>query len=397
MPFFNKAQFTLATSGLIALVACKNFATVSTLQHRDTGITPPATPQGPVLPPVASGIPAWVDGRNTDNHIVLDSKSKFGLVTFGWERSFEDIKTGFAVGHGIPDIENKLFYNLRLDGYGGLPYGSCLKRASFMADSDPTKAICAANENQDLLRDWSQWYSRPDDVGTSVYKNVLIKNVEVKNAFRTFNAIDGVIVKTFYDLPHTDTFQAYYGGGAEKNSQWMVIQDSSFKNSDNSLMIIGNVFYRGFVYQNLKVSCDAEFGNDAHTRVINDYALNNLGAAPESFYYCTNLMQTGSINPATAWLIEVDPADKTVTVQTNGAPVIIVGSNKDTLNIRFWPAGTSAPVCRYATIEDALSDTNASVDGCGNYERPPFIELSCAGWKNKPSECETRQGFLGVR
>ena len=63
-----------------------------------------------------------------------------------------------------------------IDGYGGLPMGSCLQRSMFITDLEE-KTKCAPVENSDLFRS--------DNSSGSPAKNLLIKNVTIKNAFRT--------------------------------------------------------------------------------------------------------------------------------------------------------------------------------------------------------------------
>lgn len=66
-----------------------------------------------------------------------------------------------------------------IDGYGGLPMGSCLQRSMFL--TNPTeKAKCTPVENSDLFRS--------DNSTQSPAKNLLLKNMTIKNAFRTGNA-----------------------------------------------------------------------------------------------------------------------------------------------------------------------------------------------------------------
>lgn len=346
-----------------------------------------------VIPPPIHGptkTPAWAR-RNEYGKIIVDSKSAQGTIAFDSEISFAYKKSGFPLGHNLGEsIENKLFYNLKLDGYGGLPMGSCLKRGYLIPDSDPTKNICQANENVDLFRDWSQFYARNGEV--TRFKNTLIKNVDVRNAFRTYNYVDGRVVKSSYDLPHTDTFQSYYGGAAgEKNSQWLVVQDSIIKNTDNGGMIVGDTHYKGFLYQNLEVGCDSAFIADGLKRIRNDYIRH--GAVPAHEYVCTNHIGTSSYYYAPTWLIDIEFTNPLVRVVTNGAPVVVIGKNREKLNISFFGSTKPGEICLYPTVEDALNDKDVK-DGCGNFERPPFLELSCAGWRNPPLNCETRRGYI---
>lgn len=90
-------------------------------------------------------------------------------------------------------------------------------------------------------------------------------------------------------LPHVDTFQSYMGvakksvwddvnkkwiqvDDTEQNNkpEWMVIQDSVIKNSDNGAMIVGGTWWDGIVYQNLTTFCESAFVADAVARINND-------------------------------------------------------------------------------------------------------------------------------
>ncbi len=73
-------------------------------------------------------------------------------------------------------VANRLYHNLSLDGYVGQPFGKCLQRSIFI--TDPTeRSLCAQNENQDLFR--------LDNGSNDALGNVLVKNMTVKNSFRS--------------------------------------------------------------------------------------------------------------------------------------------------------------------------------------------------------------------
>ncbi len=340
---------------------------------------PQPIPDNSPTPIPDSSAPAWSLGTTSNGHLVVDTKSEFGQIVFAYDRSNEVVKNP-PVGHNLPSgVEHRLFYNLLIDGYQGLPPGNCLTRSEFMSDSDPTKSICARTENKDLLRNWSQG-SRG-----AGFKNVLIKNVTVKNAIRTINAEASNL------LPHVDTFQSYYSGSATEiaTSQWMVIQDSIMKNSDNSLMISGgNGSARGVVYQNLKAGfCDSWFYADGKKRMENDFI--RKGLQPKSTYhYCTNSMMAQTITKGDIWLINSESSGS-ILAEPQGGNLILIGSSRSQ---SFRSGLNIGNRCEYQYIEDALNDTNSS-DGCGNFKKPPFLELSCSGWKNPPTGCEASQGF----
>ena len=328
----------------------------------------------------------WIPERDSKGFITVDSVSDYGLVTFENEMSHQQILTGFPVGHNLPEVDNRIFYDLYLDGYGGLPRASCLMRSYLMDINDNTTQLCSANENQDLMRVWGN--RNPD------LQHVLLKNMEIKNAFRTYNVVDGTVVEQSRDLPHTDTIQIFFGGNAVEEPEWLVIQDTIIKNSDNSLMISGGTKFKGYVYQNLRTFCESWFLEDKHQRKVNDQQAFFPDNDPPSFLGCTNAMGASSEYPAPIWLIETFPGDNPagrVGVKNQNETVFVIGTNWQTLRVTTRSSDnqviTHPNVKRYRFIGDALAD---------NHTAPPFIRLSCAGWRTPPDNCESRQGFLNT-
>lgn len=319
-------------------------------------------------------IPFDLDSSTTPSTTpVINEPSGFDFVL-----SNQQILTGFPIGHNLPEATNELFYNLLLDGYGGLPPGSCLQRGYLLSDSDPNKAICTANENRDLLRIWAN--RNPN------LKNVLVKNLSIMNAFRTYNVVDGTIVTSSAALPHTDTFQSFYGSSPQEDPDWFVLQDTYIKNSDNSLMISATPF-KGAVYQNLQTGCDDHFRQDSKTRNVNDHLVFDPSGTPGGDNPCSNTVSFGSSEVAPLWLIDVQSGGQ-ISVSNGNAQVIVIGDDNRELNINTRNSSNSLvphPEVRYySSIEIALLTE----------ERPPYIELSCSGWANPPAGCESRIGFL---
>jgi len=334
--------------------------------------------QAQVVVPLDDGfIVIPYDGKSTNttptNRPTSPQPSGFDFVLAN-----QRILSGFPIGHDLPQATNELFYNLLLDGYGGLPPGSCLQRGYLLPDSDPNKALCTANENRDLMRVWSN--RNPN------LKNVLVKNLTIMNAFRTYNIVDGTVVTSSSALPHTDTFQSFYGSNPDEDPDWFVLQDTYIKNSDNSLMISATPF-RGAVYQNLITGCDAHFRQDTKTRNINDTATFNPSGTPGGDHPCTNTVSFGSNKAAPLWLINV-VSNGRVGISNNNAEVIVIGDNDRELNVSTRDSNNRIiphPNVRYyASIEAALL-TEA---------RPPYIELSCSGWSTPPAGCQSRTGYL---
>jgi len=322
----------------------------------------------------------WRPTQNGDGHTLIEFLGKTEIFEF--EMSGREVLTGFPVGHDLPKARNHLFYNLRLDGYGGLPLGSCLRRGYLLPSSDPNAELCTANENKDLMRVW--------DNRNPNLKNVVLKNMTIERAFRTYNLVDGEVVKASRELPHVDTFQTFYTGRSQEDPDWLVIQDSIIKNSDNSLMISGGSRFDGVVYQNLHTSCESGFTMDSRARIINDYAHFQPDNDDFSRFSCGNQMTFGSDQPAIVWLVDVQTSSgASIRINNKNAAVIAVGSDAESYRIKTRNAQRRlvdhSNVRRYASLEAALQSET----------RPPMIELSCAGWANPPTNCESRRGYLG--
>jgi len=322
---------------------------------------------------------SWEPNRNAQNQVVVNVLGQ--NETFDYELSNQRILTGFSVGHDIPRTTNHLFYNLELDGYGGLPFGNCLRRGYLLSDNDPNKELCTANENKDLMRVWGN--RNPD------LQHVLLKNMTIKNAFRTYNVVDGDVVQNSRSLPHTDTFQAFFSGGAQEDPQWLAIQDTVIKNSDNSLMIFSTRF-AGILYQNLITGCDAEFVQDGQQRILNDHA-QFTGDTDPSLFVCGNNTTIGTSKAAPVWLVNIFPSGGAgrIGITNQNARVVVVGNQDGDYRVTTRDANrrvvTHPNVRYYPNIEAALAAESS---------RPPFMELSCAGWATPPDNCENRRGFL---
>ncbi len=324
----------------------------------------------------------WSEQRDETGTIEIDSLSSYGLLRFENERSHEQILTGFPVGHNLPAVANRIFHDLYLDGYGGLSPGSCLTRSYLMPESDPNRSLCESNENEDLFRVWAG--------NNAALQHVLLKNMTIKNAFRSYNVVDGEVVELPNQLPHTDTFQSFFGGSAVEQPEWLVIQDSIIKNSDNSLMVTGSTRFKGYLYQNLTTYCDPWFMEDIHQRVINDHEAFNTGENP-SPGGCRNAMGASSDLAATVWIVESFPSNSMtgrIGVTNQGETVVVVGVNWQTLRVTTRNASNQVVdhpnVHRYRHIEDALQ---------GGHQKPPFLSLSCAGWQEAPAGCASSRGY----
>ena len=329
---------------------------------------------------VAAAQQVWEPTRNSSGQVVIDFNGTNEVFTS--ERSNQQILTNFPIGHNLRDVDNHLFYNLALDGYGGLPMGSCLRRGYLIPNSDPNKELCTANENRDLMRVWANQNRNLD--------NVVLKNMSIKNAFRTYNLVDGDVVETSTQLPHTDTFQTFYSSISLENPDWLVIQDTEIMNSDNNLMISGGGRFNGVLYHNLRTSCDGEFVVDVRSRIENDFDHFRPNDDYPTGRGCANSMRIGNNEAALVWLVSVDPNTNGIHVTNDNDRVVIVGHPAGTFRVISRDANRAVVdhpnVHYYNNIESALAAES---------RRPPMLELSCAGWLNPPANCESRIGFVG--
>jgi hypothetical protein len=353
-----------------------------------------------------------MDGNKTviANFVSSDTPGDlFGNYSFGYmfqggvhQEYLGNIWTG---GKGKGHID-RLFYNFKNDGYGGLPLGSCLERPEFI-DDPVERAICDRADNMDLM--WAS-NSKEDPA-----KNLLIKNITLQNAFRTKNSVGGTSTAGIPNdmtngnqLPHTDTFQSYMGSipGYDEYPEWLVIQDSLIKNADGGNMIMGDTHWAGVVYQNLETYCESQFVQDAQTRVNNDFK-NFIGSTGYTTAHpCGNQIGLHTWRPnAPVWLINISsgisqiginnpPPTTSDSSYTNVGPVVVIGTPQN-VQSRVWDSTNNRWTSTYINhpkdvyfeyIEDALA---------AGYERPPYIELSCSGWRNPPEGCESKKGYLG--
>jgi len=122
----------LITIGVLGSTVGVGFAA----NTRSTDVMPVVTHfllTGEQSPPVAvdPDISIWTPTRNSDGDVIVTTSGT--AQTFEYELGGARILTGFPIGHGLPAVSNQLFYNLFLDGYGGLPFGSCLRRGYLLA------------------------------------------------------------------------------------------------------------------------------------------------------------------------------------------------------------------------------------------------------------------------
>jgi hypothetical protein len=268
---------------------------------------------------------------------------------------------------------NQILFNTTIDGYGGHPYGRCFTKAACTGVSGFTDVL---DSPEALLMIW----------GTSrIFRNLLIKNVEVKNA------------AVFEPGPHVDVLQTYTPMRAGDEymigyQDWFVIQDSILKNSDHNTMIMETNYFKGSLYQNVSVvGLDSAFMGDCLERLKTNGGSHCGGNTRISAGYP---WRPPNNEPRATWMVNVMPPDKTsVEVDSNLAaynpqtwgPIIMVGPKTKSFTVwtnfkvgNSWErAIRTEKVYRYDTIEEALQV----------HARPPFIELSCSGWASPPAGC----------
>jgi hypothetical protein len=293
-----------------------------------------------------------------------------------------------------------------------------LQRARFITDP-VERAKCAAGETQVGFK-----ANSGDHPGKT---NILVKNATIKNAFNTKVVTGGTTatgvpndIQTHEAYPHMDTFYSGPGWPPDANGSngdgWLVMQDTVIKNSDQGLMQAGDTAFTGVVYQNVSTYCESWFRSDRMARYTND-AKNYIGSTPPAGYDgagCDRQLGMGIANSqgGPVWLINVlpnnvpngslttlieNPTEDKLAAPFRSKPVIIVGNTNLTIQTRPFISGryqnpiNHPKVHKFAYIEDALAWSDSQ-----GLERPPYIELSCSGWRSPPAGCETVRGFKGT-
>jgi hypothetical protein len=306
--------------------------------------------------------PSWA--QCVGGKLSVDAGSGFGQI------DFEDVTYQPPVTLGAPvgasdavgcTPKDWLFYDSVYDGYKGASPPQC-------------RSYGACGATDDLVHIWSEENSR----------NVLFKNVTIKNAFRSAAG---------QHMDDLQTFKAVDYGG------WIVLQDSTFMNSDDENLQLGSLNSTGqrwndvttcesganmggLVLQNVSVIQQPAFISDCQAR---------KGAGD----YCGGVNGIQADNPITVWLINVTFSSGAFSIYEGANPVILVGANPS----YGWVSGRfNGRRYYYDSIEDALAATPSSCqalasarhpDGCNAadfpHKRPPFINLSASGWKGAPS------------
>lgn len=290
--------------------------------------------------------PLWQAGRDASCSLLVDGGGSWGTIPFQSERAND--KDGGPIGTFGCENCNYVYYDLVVDGYQGRPPGSCL-----------TAFSCPATQNRDLGKIWGDSSTKP--------LHVLLKHVEIKNAFKAWN--------TRKSAPHVDTLQGYQGGFRPSQPKWIVIQDSIFRNSDDQVMLFGNMKAAGMVLQNVVMKQDAWFAEDCLERAAT-YEIADPWCGADNGYQ-------SDIDGVPIWLIDFDSVG-TTKFRVNRVrgwgpnPVITIGTMADAWEWRNRQRNGGRHYS-YGSIEEALSDV--SCPDCP-HQRPPFLALSCAGWRD---------------
>lgn len=279
---------------------------------------------------------------------------------------------------------NQILFNTTIDGYNF--HSRC-----------PTLSSCpgAIVNPEALLMLWG--YNRR-------HKNILVKNTEVRNAAYFVN--DGAHVDVFQSATIMSQPYTQQKIDMANGQEWFVIQDSILKNSDHNTMISETNYFKGVVYQNLKVTgVEPAFYEDCMQRRKSMGISGNCGDG--NLRISAGYPWRFDNAPRTTWMINVTPPSQSagsLEIESNNGqpqsssnvwgPIILVGS--DTKNytiytnfkvndkwVKYVRNGPTDKVYRYNTIEEALAAGHA---------RPPMIELSCSGWAVPPANCTSAIG-----
>ena len=315
------------------------------------------------VPALSQSVPSWATGRNTTGKLMVNSGA-LGTITFNSEH----------VGKSPPETEvggctpaDRVAYNFSKDGYEGRSAPACR-----------TVGACG-EENNDLAHPvWKD----------GAYRHVLVKNWNIKNAFKT-NINPHVDVTQVLDSPG-------WGG-------WFVVQDSTFKNSDDGLVqwqfgynggSCGSYGgkaqkeFGGVVVQNVVLGQDADFNADCRAR-------------PGAGDGCGTGNFLGSWNgPNEGWFINYQTNGWTITLQQSWKKVVIVGNVPD-----FMFRGDNSGY-NFATQQTCSSGTcsfggrvfgpypNIEAAIAAGHAEPPFVRLSCSGWADKTNCAAGAQALL---
>jgi hypothetical protein len=300
--------------------------------------------------------PSWSSGRNSSNQLTVNA-GPLGTIAFSSEVKGAAPRETECTGNVPCD---RVAYDFTRDGYEGRPMGSCLVRGQ------------CSFEDKDLAHPvWKD----------GRYRHVLIKNWNIKNAFKTSGS------------PHVDVTQILDSPGW---GGWFVMQDSTLENSDDGIVQwqfgYGSGTYPdyggrsaaevgGVLIQNVNLNQSEAFNADCRARERN-------GGFSDG---CHTGNFLGTAYPTVLWAVNYNTGNWKVTLQQTWEKVIVVGKNPN-FDFRTGDYGFSVrKTCSapspclasgrifgpYPSIEAAIADGHAE---------PPFARLSCSGWAD-PRNC----------
>jgi hypothetical protein len=305
--------------------------------------------------------PSWAVGRTASCQLRVDTRTSLGVVTFGSEKSYGKGVTGGLYDCGSDSARcNHAFFEFDLDGYNGTPVtgNSCI---------GPNKCGQGAKGNSsDLARVWDQVRAE-----TVLYKSLIFQNGWKACGDCTSSA----------QQPHVDNLQVW--GNNNQIVRNMIMQDMIFRNSDDQLLHMTQTGYgiRVLVFQNVLIEQQNLFIQECQKRVSGAGGLldNICAGGPNTIPSNAN---DHSKNWDT-WLIGVEARQVQLRIATAGytatTKIILVDTPASVIDLRYH-TGT---LKQYPSIEAALA---------AGETKPPFVELSCAGWATKPAGCVSKRG-----
>lgn len=308
--------------------------------------------------------PSWSSGRTADCKLKVESGiGSVGTVTFDKERSYGKSGALYTADCGTDAARcNQTFFEWDQDGYNGTkPTGSSCTTASSCGQG-PKGA------GSDLTHIWVNMRA----------KSILWKSLLIQNGWKTCPNCT-----SSSENPHVDNLQVW--GQGNELFQYLVIQDTIFRNSDDQMMHSSQVQENGgdvkaVVLQNVVFEQQPLYQQECAARAARYPAMDNgCSGGP------LRVPNNGAKNTQQwdIWLIKVRSP---LAIQGGSCPgacmtnrVILV----DTPSAVFSRANHTGTLVTYTSIEQALA---------AGEKEPPFLRLSCGGWASPPAGCVSAPG-----
>ena len=310
-------------------------------------------------------VPSWASGRNAACELVVNSGNALGAVTFDSEMSYAKKVTGGLYDCGSDSARcNHAYFEYELDGYNGTAVtgNSC---------TGPNQCGQGPKGNSsDLGRIWANVRA----------ESILMKGLYFHNGWKacgdcTSNA----------QQPHVDNLQVW--GQNNQIVRNLIIQDTIFRNSDDQLFHMTQTGggLKVLVLQNVLLDQQSLFIQECSKRAAGAGGLQDSGCGGNPNTLPSNANDHS--NNWDTWLIGVRT--------TGGVQMRMAQAGSEATNkVIFVDTPTSAIDLRYNT---GVKKTYASIEAAiaAGEKKPPFVELSCAGWATKPAKCVSTQGPKG--